>query len=113
MCDAADTQKPGWKGWMDLPPVAMGAGQGPWIDLSHVLSEDLPRVTFFPMPRFSRIMSQPERPMNVTEIQMVVHVGTHVDAPIHFISDGPASRFDSVIPAPHSRAARSSEKARR
>jgi kynurenine formamidase len=90
MCDAADTQKPGWKGWMDLPPATAGAGYGPWVDLSHVLSKDLPRVTFFPTPRFERILSMPERPMNVTEIQMVVHVGTHVDAPIHFISDGPA-----------------------
>jgi kynurenine formamidase len=28
-------------------------------------------------------------PANVTEVQMVVHHGTHVDAPRHFIDDGP------------------------
>ena len=31
----------------------------------------------------------PTHPMNVTEIQMVVHCGTHVDAPCHFFADGP------------------------
>jgi kynurenine formamidase len=28
--------------------------------------------------------------MNLTEMQMVCHFGTHVDAPCHFIPDGPA-----------------------
>ena len=90
MCDTNDTPGSGWKGWMDIPPNATTTGHGPWIDLSHMLSDELPTVPFFPKPRFGRIMSQPQHPMNVTEIQMVVHLGTHVDAPIHFFSDGPA-----------------------
>lgn len=32
----------------------------------------------------------PEYHANVTEIHMVVHHGTHLDAPRHFIADGPA-----------------------
>src|SRR5262249_17766233 len=36
------------------------------------------------------IMSMPDDPLNVTELQMVCHFGTHVDAPCHFIADGPA-----------------------
>jgi len=35
-------------------------------------------------------MSMPDDPLNVTELQMVCHFGTHVDAPCHFIADGPA-----------------------
>ncbi len=35
-------------------------------------------------------MAMPEHPLNVTEIQMVVHLGTHVDSPRHFYRDGPA-----------------------
>ncbi|MGZ5126835.1 MAG: cyclase family protein [Burkholderiales bacterium] len=90
MCDANDTTHTGWKGWLDIPPVEPTTAQGPWLDLSHVLSNDLPTVPFFPAPRFEQIMTQPQRPMNVTEMQMVVHLGTHVDAPRHFFSDGPA-----------------------
>src|SRR5690606_5736881 len=43
-----------------------------------------------PQPSFRRIKSLPADPLNVTEMQMVVHIGTHVDAPRHFFSDGPA-----------------------
>jgi kynurenine formamidase len=32
--------------------------------------------------------------MNATEMQMVCHFGTHVDAPCHFIPDGPG--FDDI-----------------
>jgi kynurenine formamidase len=39
-------------------------------------------------------MSMPDDPLNVTELQMVCHFGTHVDAPRHFIPDGPA--FDEI-----------------
>jgi len=32
----------------------------------------------------------PADPLNATEMQMVCHFGTHVDAPCHFLPDGPA-----------------------
>lgn len=50
----------------------------------------MPRVAFFPEPRFEQIWQMPEMPINVTEMQMVVHTGTHIDAPRHFLTDGPA-----------------------
>lgn len=78
-----------WRGWRELPTPAH-MGRGPWIELSHALRADLGRIAFFPRPRFERILSQPSDPLNVTEIQMVCHFGTHVDAPCHFIPDGPA-----------------------
>jgi arylformamidase len=43
-----------------------------------------------PTHRIERIASIPEQPLNVTELSMVVHTGTHVDSPRHFFSDGPA-----------------------
>jgi arylformamidase len=63
---------------------------GAWIDLSHRLVDDMPRVSTFPPPRYTRFLSMPEAPLNVTHVDMVCHVGTHVDAPCHFIEGAPA-----------------------
>jgi len=88
-----------WQGWRELPPprAAGGPGDGQvsgWLELSHPLRATLSRISFFPEARFTRIMSQPRDPLNLTEIQMVCHFGTHVDAPNHFIADGPG--FDQI-----------------
>jgi len=79
--------KPQWQGWNGWTTAS---DPRPWIDLSHPLRADLARIPFFPPARFERIMSMPKDPLNVTEMQMVCHFGTHVDAPCHFIPDGPA-----------------------
>jgi len=82
-----------WQGWSTIPgPVIRGSG--PWTDLSHIITEGLARSPIFPRPRIERIYSQPEYPGNATEIQMVCHHGTHVDAPRHFLLDGPS--FDEI-----------------
>jgi len=54
----------------------------------------MPRAHTFPAARFERFMSQPGDPINVTRFEMIVHTGTHVDAPRHFYLDGPA--FDEI-----------------
>ena len=91
MCDS-DQSKPGagWRGWMDLPAPRRCVPAGDWIDLSWPLSSEVPRIASFPPPRLTRIASIPERPLNITELQMIVHTGTHVDSPRHFYNDGPA-----------------------
>jgi kynurenine formamidase len=91
MCDS-DQNKPGtgWRGWMDLPPPRPCVPAGDWIDLTWPLSPTVPRIASFPPPRIERIASIPERPLNITELQMIVHTGTHVDSPRHFYNDGPA-----------------------
>lgn len=94
MCDAAGERGKGWKGWMDLPPVPPLRPAGPWVDCSWPISEFMPRVPVFPPPVIRRIKSLPADPLNVTEFGMVVHTGTHVDAPRHFFMDGPA--FEDV-----------------
>lgn len=93
MCDGTTDTGHGWKGWVEVPPTRFPDAErrgGEWLDLSHRLNNNLPRVTFFPEPSFRRVMTIPEHPINVTEIRMVVHVGTHVDAPRHFYVDAPA-----------------------
>ena len=57
-------------------------------------NENIPRVPSVPAPRFPRFKHMPQDPFNVTEIHMVVHLGTHVDSPRHFFNDGPA--FDEI-----------------
>jgi len=99
MCDGRGMPDHGWKGWLPIPPLRFPDTRhsaGDWKDLSHALNDRLPRVSFFPKPSFRRVMQIPEHPLNVTEMQMVVHVGTHVDAPRHFYVDGPA--FHEIPP---------------
>jgi kynurenine formamidase len=73
---------------MPEPPAAIP--DGPWLDLSHRLNPTMPRVPVFPPPVFRRLKCMPADPLNVTEFSMVVHTGTHIDAPRHFFADGPA-----------------------
>lgn len=91
MCDSDGSKRGnGWGGWIELPAPRQCVPLGDWIDLTWPLSPAVPRIASFPPPRFTRIASMPERPINITEMQMVVHTGTHVDSPRHFFNDGPA-----------------------
>lgn len=75
-----------WQGWR----TAATSHRAGWSDLSHPLRADLARIAFFPPARFERIMHLETDRVNVTEMQMVCHFGTHIDAPCHFIADAPA-----------------------
>lgn len=79
----------GWEGWIDLPVAPAPTPAGEWIDLTHPLSAAMPCASIFPQPSFGKIRTLPADPFNVTEIHMVAHAGTHVDAPLHFYEDGP------------------------
>jgi arylformamidase len=89
MCEPAASKVTGWRGWSDLPAPEVAQALGPWVDLSHLITEELSRAPGFPRPRIRQIASIPQHPANVTEVHMVVHHGTHLDAPRHFIADGP------------------------
>jgi arylformamidase len=89
MCEGVTQAMKGWKGWIDVPPPKMTANTERWIEASHVITENLSRAPSFPQPRIRRIRSIPESMANVTELHMVAHHGTHLDAPSHFITDGP------------------------
>jgi arylformamidase len=84
---------------MDVMPEAAGASWGgwpsptvtgqPWLDLTHPISPEVPRLKKFAPPRVEKISSIPEQPSSVTRIEMVCHTGTHLDAPNHFVPDAP------------------------
>lgn len=91
MCDSARTEPgTGWRGWNTSDTSRPARAAGDWIDLTWPLSPTVPRISSFPPPRIERIASIPEEPLNITELSMIVHIGTHVDSPRHFFSDGPA-----------------------
>jgi arylformamidase len=68
--------------------MTANAKPGHWIDLSRVIREDMPKIAFFPSPKIRLIRQRPMDRMNVTEITLACHVGTHVDAPAHFVEGG-------------------------
>ena len=91
MCDGTESVPgAGWRGWNTPVGRPSPAPAGDWIDLTWPLSPTVPRLASFPPPRVGRFASLPEQPFNVTELSMVVHIGTHLDSPRHFFSDGPA-----------------------
>ena len=94
MCDHAGRHDGGWRGWIELPPARPLVSAADWLDLSHPLGPDMPVASVFARPQFRRLKAIPADPLNVTEMCMAVHSGTHVDAPFHFFADAPA--FDAI-----------------
>jgi len=91
MCDPTETAPgTGWRGWNPSDTSRPARATGDWIDLTWPLSPSVPRISSFPPPRIKRIARIPEEPLNITELSMIVHIGTHVDSPRHFFNDGPA-----------------------
>jgi kynurenine formamidase len=89
MCDDC-IKTNSWRGW-NVPAAGKrsSSGQGAWHDLSHPISPKLPSMAVFPAPTVERVMSLPKDPANITRFQMIVHQGTHVDAPCHLFANGP------------------------
>lgn len=91
MCDAPQKSRfTGWQGWLELPEKPAEKRHGEWVDATYPLSPDVPRVQSFPPPGITRVSEMPHKPLNVTRIDTIVHMGTHLDAPRHFFLDGPA-----------------------
>ncbi|QWR76403.1 cyclase family protein [Candidatus Magnetomonas plexicatena] len=60
----------------------------PWIDVTLTLSTDMVVWRGDP-PFYIRKKKTMERDnMNLSEVTMSVHAGTHMDSPLHFIKDG-------------------------
>ncbi len=89
MCDITPHGRLGWKGWRSLPACSVAVGEGKWQDLSYCLDGAMPTPHVFPKPRIERIAAMPANRLNLTRLELVCHVGTHIDAPSHLFMDGP------------------------
>ncbi len=59
------------------------------IDLSRVIYDGMPKIPVLPDVHVQRCLSlEKGHPLNVTEISLPCHAGTHVDAPVHIIDSG-------------------------
>jgi kynurenine formamidase len=77
-----------------MAPSPSGAPRGPWrhvVDLSHTLSPDSPFIPVegktFPF-RLAPIATVARDGVYANRWELTEHVGTHVDAPCHFIEGG-------------------------
>ena len=70
-----------------------------WIDLSHTLEEDIPAWPTH--ARFGRALYESQELGDVAThygLTISEHTGTHMDAPLHFVPEGPAHYGTDEIP---------------
>jgi kynurenine formamidase len=59
------------------------------VDLSRVIYDGMPKIPALPDVHVKRFFSlEKGHPLNVTELSMPCHAGTHVDAPVHIVPNG-------------------------
>ena len=59
-----------------------------FVDLSHVIENGMPVYPGDPEPLLEKVASIEEEGVNLTRLVTGSHVGTHVDAPLHFVEGG-------------------------
>ncbi|ARP73806.1 cyclase [Streptomyces pluripotens] len=67
------------------------------VDLSHPLESGMPHARTIPAPKFTPTSTWEEHRMRVMRLDIPTHIGTHVDAPSHFVEDG--ATLDQVSPS--------------
>jgi kynurenine formamidase len=59
------------------------------IDLSRVIYDGMPKIPVLPDVRVKKFFDLNKgHPLNVTELSLPCHAGTHVDAPVHIVPNG-------------------------
>ncbi len=70
-----------------------------WHDLSQLFHGEMPRSSKLAAPEFETLRDVHEDGVNIQRYSVPTHIGTHMDAPLHFIPDGrsiddfPPSKF--------------------
>jgi kynurenine formamidase len=59
-----------------------------WSDLSQPVEPGMPKLSFLPEPQFTAISELSDTRPKVSAVDVCMHLGTHVDAPSHFIRGG-------------------------
>lgn len=70
------------------PARAQGAAPQRWVDLTHTLFPDFPAFDEGPQFALEPRSKIAEHGYNLNVIRVSEHVGTHLDAPLHFSADG-------------------------
>jgi kynurenine formamidase len=60
------------------------------VDLTHVLAPDVPTYMGAPGMESKTLATVEKQGVYINEVTLLEHVGTHVDAPAHFVKDGVA-----------------------
>lgn len=58
------------------------------VDLSHDYYTGMPHAGTIPAPAFREVRHLEEHGLRCMELTIPTHLGTHIDAPSHFIADG-------------------------
>lgn len=58
------------------------------VDLSRPLEPGMPHARTIPAAEFTQVRTWPEHRMRAMRLDMPTHIGTHLDAPSHFVEDG-------------------------
>src|SRR3989338_1949040 len=66
------------------------------IDLTHTFTDNMPVYPGDPLPKLHQITTLEKDGYNDHELTSVMHVGTHMDAPLHMIKDGKTMNQISV-----------------
>jgi arylformamidase len=61
-----------------------------WIDITYPVSTKLPKWPGSIGFKVTHQMQMPEQTNNLTSIEVDCHLGTHLDAPLHFVHNGKA-----------------------
>ncbi|WP_166462687.1 cyclase family protein [Amycolatopsis acidicola] len=71
------------------------------LDLSHPIWPGMPKIPVLPDVEIDPVTSiAGGAPMNIKALRLALHVGTHIDAPVHIVESGrsidelPTERFD-------------------
>ena len=66
------------------------------IDLTHTFTSSMPVYPGDPQPSLTQVATLEKEGYNDHQITTVMHVGTHIDAPLHMIAHG--KRMDEIPP---------------
>lgn len=58
------------------------------VDLSRPLEPGMPHARTIPAAEFTEVRTWAEHRMRAMRLDMPTHIGTHLDAPSHFVADG-------------------------
>lgn len=67
-----------------------------WLDLTQPFGPDIPGSPSVPKPTLEQVKSHETDGASVQRYSAVTHIGTHVDAPRHFVADG--ATIDALPP---------------